>query len=181
LTGGISLKKLVVLGLVLTTLVLWSSAVLAGEVGKNSWGVGIGIPYGIMGVNVDCNVMPYMDLSVGLGTNLVDDFAYNLGAKVYLASPEKHFRPRLSCYYGINTVVTDEDCFGIETDSTNYKGVSLGIGANVSWGQTGRHGLDFDLIYIASTEADIDQLKAEGYDTSGLDGIKISLGYRRRF
>jgi hypothetical protein len=175
------MKKVLVFALFLTMLVLGSSVVVAEEVEQNSWGVGLGIPYGIMGVNLDYNVLPYVDLSLGLGTNLIDDMAYNVGVKIYLAPPETCFRPRLSCYYGVNTIVTRENYWGDITDSTNYNGISLGIGANVSWGTSRRHGLDFDLIYLASTEADIDQLKVDGYDTSGWDDIKISVGYRRWF
>jgi hypothetical protein len=39
--------------------------------------------------------------------------------------------------------------------------------------------LDFDLMYCASTEADVDRLEKQGYDTSKLDDIIISIGYRR--
>lgn len=175
------LKKLLIFGLFLTMFILGSSAVLAEEIAKNSWGVGIGIPYGIVGVNLDRNVLPNTDLSLGLGTNLYDDVAYNFGVKYYLASEEKCFRPRISCYYGVNTVVTEKNYFGLVNNSTNYNGLSLGVGANVSWGSTRRHGLDFDLIYIASTEADTERLKAEGYDLQNEKDIKVSVGYRRRF
>jgi hypothetical protein len=157
-------------------MVLPSRTVLAEQ---NSWGAGVGIPYGLMGVNVDYNIISNLDVSFGIGVNPLSGLCYNMGEKLHLASEEKRFRPRISCYYGTNTIV-EEPGF-LSDDYTNYNGVTAGVGARIFFGATQQHGLDFDLLYIISTEADIDQLEAEGYDVSGMDDIKISIGYRRFF
>lgn len=153
---------------------------MAEEVKEHSWGVGFGIPYGVMGVNLNYNIIPYMDLSLGLGISPLSGFAYNIGGKLYFASDEKRFRPKISCYYGTNTMVDDPLYY--ETDnSTNYNGITVGVGGLVYFDQANRHGLDIDLLYRVSTEANIDRLNVEGYDTSGIEEFTISIGYRQKF
>jgi hypothetical protein len=176
--GGILLKSIAVFGLLLTILILMVSPVMATV---DSWGVGVGIPYGAIGANLDCNIIPdVLDLSLGVGVYpWADDLAHNIGLKLYFASKEKSFRPRLSCYYGTNTYVEEPSWFSDEY--TAYNGVTIGIGASVAFGRTHRHGLDFDLMYIASTKADLDDLKTRGYDTSDANDINISIGYRHFF
>ncbi len=168
-------KDIFILALVSLMLIMFSSTVVAEE-SKNSWGVGAGIPYGITGVNVDYNIIANLDFSFGVGINPLSGFCYSIGGKLHFASNEKKFRPRISCYYGTNTMVEEPDDID---DFTNYDGVTAGVGARIAFGK--QHGLDFDLMYIVSTEADIDELEDEGYDVSGMDDIKISVGYRRVF
>lgn len=172
------LKSFVVLGLALTMLFLMGSTVMADG---NSWGAGIGIPFGgLAGVNLDTNIIGPVDLSLSVGINL-SGLGYDIGAKVYLAPEDAKFRPRLSYYYGTNTVVVIQDFWGNIVDSDSYNGYTVGVGGSITFGRSRQNGVDFDLLYIVSTEADIEQLEAEGYDTSGMNGIKISVGYRRRF
>jgi hypothetical protein len=174
--GEIALKRLFMFGLFAVLLVLVVSPVMAKV---DSWGVGIGVPYGNVGGNWDVSLVPdKVDLSLGVGgyaSTSDDGLAYNAGFKIYLASQKRNFRPRLSCYYGTNTYVDE----GWGVTETSYNGVTVGIGASVAFGRARRHGLDFDLMYCASTEADVDRLEKQGYDTSKLDDIIISIGYRR--
>jgi len=166
------LQRFIIIGLVTAMLFLVSASVMA----ENSWGVGAGMPYGISGANLDLKATSLLDFSFGLGVDPLSGFAYSLGGKFYLAPEEKSFRPRISCYYGTNTDV-EEDF----NDYTSYAGVTMGVGAYISWGRTHQHGVDVDLMYMISTEADLDRLEADGYDTSDTKNIKISVGYRRRF
>lgn len=173
-------KSILVIGLVSLMLVLFSSISMA-EDGKSSWGVGAGIPYGIMGVNVDYNIISNLDFSFGFGINPLSGSCYSVGAKLHFASEERKFRPRISCYYGTNTMVEEPGYYGFSDDYTNYDGVTAGLGARIAFGASQEHGLDFDLMYIVSTEVDLDDLEAKGYDISGADDVKISIGYRRVF
>lgn len=172
------MKEFLVLGLVLVMLVLIASPVLAEG---GSWGVGFGIPYGVMGVNLDYNIISNFDLSLGLGISPLSGFAYNIGGKLYLASEEKSFRPRVSYYYGTNTTVDETGYYDFVDKYTNYNGVTAGIGATVYFGQSSSRGLDFDLLFRVSTEADVDQLKAKGYDTDDIEERTFSIGYRQKF
>jgi hypothetical protein len=156
-----------VLGLALIMLVSMSSIVMA----DTSFGTGIGIPYGVNGLNLDINIIWNLDLSLGLGIEpQAGVTAYNIGGLLYLVSKENTFRPRLSYYYGTNMIVGNE-----WTNYKDYKGVTLGVGASAYFGHSHKNGLDFDLLYILSNEAHVPN------STDDTNGIKISIGYRRKF
>jgi hypothetical protein len=136
--------------------------------------------------------------------------AYNFGAKFFLASQEHSFRPKISAYYGINSVLEmpatrpsysyDEYNYKSGTSSKvnasarwrsssldgnykSYEGVTLGFGAEVMFGQSKANGLDFDIMYIA-TEGYADDMKAledAGYAMTSTGRIKIAIGYRHAF
>lgn len=177
---------------------------------KVSVGLGFGIPYGVLGSSFDINVAPQFDVSLGFGTTVLAGAGYNVGVRYYLAGEEKNFRPRLSANYGTNAMVQIEDSYGnwdgedwdwsyakpqdrgagnaqawrssgIGEDAKSYTGLSLGLGARWMWGQNKAHGLDFDVILIATTGLDIDKLNMQGYDVSEPGRVKISLGYRLAF
>jgi hypothetical protein len=85
-----------------------------------------------------------------------------------------------SCYYGNNSSSVKMTYYGDVLESANYVGLSVGGGGLFTWGRTRQNGVDFDLFLIASTSADLNKLEAEGYDISGMYGLKFSVGYRRR-
>lgn len=172
------MKKSIVLGLLLAFLLAVGSPVMA-EV--ESFGVGLGIPFGYLGGNVDFSIIPnWVNLSLGAGI-APSGVVANAGLRLFLAPKTASFRPRISCFYGRNTYVEEKSYWIIPDDYTSYDGVTAGIGASIAFGQSRRNGLDFDLLYIVSTKADLDDLEARGYDTSDADGIKISVGYRHFF
>ena len=149
---------------------------------ENSWGIGLGIPYGVLGGNIDINVAPNFNLSAGIGTSIVAGLGYNIGLKYFFSSIKQSFRPRVSAYYGINSAVLKKYPGGIKEDEGEaFTGVSLGVGAQWMWGESKTSGLDFDIIYLASTGLDIDKLKDEGFDVDEPGKIKISIGYRHTF
>ena len=172
------MKRIITLGLFLVIMMVMVSPVSAKG---GSFGVGWGLPYGIMGGNLDYNILSNFDLSIGLGVSPLSGFSFNLGGKLYLRSEEENFRPRVSCYYGTNTMVDETGYFDLEDDYKNYNGVTAGIGFSVYFGSLGRRGLEVDLLYRVSTEADIDGLEAQGYDTEGIEKVTMSIGYRQKF
>jgi hypothetical protein len=149
---------------------------------KNSFGLGLGIPYGALGVNIDINAGSNLNLSLGIGTTIFAGIGYNVGFKYFFTPIERTFRPRVSAYYGINAIVLKE-YIGIdkEDEGESYTGLSIGAGAQWMWGKTKSNGLDFDIIYIATTGYDVDKLKEEGFDVEEYGKVKISIGYRHGF
>ncbi|MCK4427073.1 MAG: hypothetical protein KAW16_01165 [candidate division Zixibacteria bacterium] len=149
---------------------------------KNSFGVGLGIPYGVLGANVDVNIASNFNLSAGVGTTVFAGIGYNIGLKYFFTPVERTFRPRVSGYYGVNSVVVKE-YIGIakEDEGETYTGLSLGVGGQWMWGNTKSNGLDFDIIYIATSGLDVDELRDEGFDVEEPGKVKISIGYRRAF
>ena len=147
------------------------------EYSNNSWGIGFGIPYGILGANVDVNIFSDLNFSFGLGTTILAGIGYNFGLKYFLSAKENSFRPRLIAFYGINSM----SIIGDVADS--YTGLSIGGGFQWMWGETKSNGLDLDIIYIATTGYDVDELQAKypAYKIEELGKVKISIGYRHFF
>jgi len=199
--------KTITSALAVATLLL-ATTTMAGPIQdkKVTMGAGIGIPYGVIGSNIDVNVAPNFDLVAGFGTTVVAGMGYSFGAKYYFGDYEKTFRPRVSAYYGINSAVqiqnrgysnnyyyTSKDGETRLTSSQqqwnlpateegkSYSGISLGLGGQWMWGQSKSNGLDFDIMLIATTGLNVDELQAYGYDVDEPGRIKISIGYRRAF
>ena len=135
---------------------------------KNSFGVGLGIPYGWLGGNIDVNVAPNLNVSAGIGTTILAGIAINFGFKYFIIPVERTFRPRVAAYYGVNGANFD--------DNENFSGVNLGVGFQLMWGKTKSNGLDFDIIFIA-TSSIYDEEEVE--ENTG--NVGISLGYRHGF
>ena len=132
----------------------------------NSMGFGLGIPYGILGANVDLNVIPNLNITAGGG------IGYSVGFKYFFRSIDYTCRPRASIYYGTNAVkVTEYSGSDKEDDIDLYDGLSLGIGTQWMWGLRKSNGLDLDMIFIVMTTLD----EADEF-TAG-----ISIGYRHAF
>lgn len=165
--------------LAVATLLLTTTTLAGPYEGKKvSMGVGLGVPYGVLGSSMDVNVAPNLDLTMGLGTTIFAGMGYSFGVKYFLGSAQRNFRPRISAYYGTNSMFVD----GANTATAeSYTGFSLGLGSRWMWGQSKTAGIDFDVILIASTGLDIDKLKAQGYTVAEPGRVKISIGFRRAF
>ncbi|MCP3683715.1 MAG: hypothetical protein GY861_13610 [bacterium] len=150
---------------------------------KHSFGVGFGIPYGIVGGNFDVNLAPNLDLSMGLGTTIFAGMGYNFGLKYFLTPVDRTFRPRVSAYYGTNAMVAVETSgyYASTQEGESYKGLTLGFGSQWMWGKSKSNGLDLDIMFIATSGLNIDDLKKQGYDVNEPGKVKISIGYRRGF
>jgi hypothetical protein len=147
----------------------------------NSLGVGLGMPYGGIGVNANINLVPNLYLTAGLGTTVFAGVGYCAGARFFFTPANQSFRPRASAFFGITTIVEKEYPNG-ETDDESYAGAVLGIGSQWMWGRTKSNGLDFDLLYIAYSEYEPEDLRAEGFiPVDESSDFKFSIGYRRAF
>lgn len=166
---------------------LSSSVLWAEETGlpsykfkRNSIGLGAGIPYGILGLNLDVNIVQNLNLSIGAGGTEKVGFGYSAGFKYFLAPIEEKLRPRVSAYYGINTVVETEyfSSDGSQTEKECSAGFSFGAGIQVMYGKSKRNGFDFDFIFIITSDYDKDYRETPS-DKPNI--ITISLGYRHAF
>lgn len=162
-------------------MIVMAAQVMAQDSGsekKNSFGVGLGVPYGVLGANVDVNVLPNLNVSAGVGTTVIAGIGYNAGFKYFISPSENKFRPRVSAYYGINGAAELKG--GPSNGKKTYRGLSIGGGFQWMWGDR-TSGLDCDIIYLATSGLDIDKLKDQGYSVTDPGKIKISIGYRRAF
>ena len=71
-------------------------------------GFGIGVPYGMLGFNLEINALPFLSFSGGVGTTIFAGIGYNIGARGYFRKPGPVWRPRLSVFYGINGVYAED-------------------------------------------------------------------------
>jgi len=144
---------------------------------NGSIGVGLGIQYGILGINGEYEIQGLFGFTAGIGSSIISGLAYNLGAKLYLLNATYTWRPRLSIYYGVNGAVT----YGSNNETCT--GVSIGAGFKVMLGDAKTHGFDFDIIYLASSTVydRIKELEKDGWTFNSPGEIKISFGYRYGF
>jgi hypothetical protein len=133
-----------------------------------SVGAGFGVPYGTLGVNLEINALPYLSFSGGLGTTIYAGVGWSVGARGYFRKPGPVWRPRISAFYGINSVYAED--LG-NPNNKSYPGLTVGIGQIVLWK---RHGFDLDLMYVVNSQ--IDKEHPEDYSK-----IKINVGYRFAF
>ncbi len=88
-------------------------------------GVGFGIPYGVLGFNLELSLLPYLSVTGGFGTTIFTGVGYNVGLKGYFRKPGPVWRPRASVYYGINGMYAKD--FN-HPDNEKYSGVTVGLG-----------------------------------------------------
>lgn len=151
------------------------------EDNKMGFAVGLGIPYGGLGINISRDISETVEITGGLGV-----FGWAIGARFYPSIETPTFR--LSGIYGTNSIVIVDEC-GYTSGSSycssefkSYEGMNFGIGF-------GPHGNDdgwnFDVILIltrGNLNEFIDEKESEGYDIESDDGvIKFSGGYTWRF
>ncbi len=208
------MKKLfTITAAVLTAAIIATGSVQSGELGnfargRTTMGVGFGIPYGVVGTNMDIQLVDNLKLSFGLGSTVLAGAGYNFGLKYFLGEPGKSFRPRFSVFYGTNAVLQtvgggdpydydeyyyDEYYYykagkvsgwgnsSLAEEYKSYSGVTLGFGGELMFGASKANGLDFDIMYVATTGYDLDELRSEGYNVAETGKVKISLGYRHAF
>lgn len=144
---------------------------------KHSLGAGIGIPYGIFGLNLSMNVLYNLDVSAGIGTTYYAGVGYSLGFKYFFTRPEEIFRPRVSAFYGTNNVLYFKDN---KDENRSYSGLNIALGAQLIWPAT-RNGFDFDVFYKATSRLNVNELRNQGLDVKKPKNVGISLGFRRAF
>lgn len=149
---------------------------------RGSVGVGLGIPYGVLGINADVALMDHVSLSAGVGTTMFAGVGYSAGAKLFFLPPEKRWRPRIAAFYGTNSIVVVEGSVSIKE---KFNGLTVGAGVQRTFGTRGKHGLDLDLMVIATSGGMKDELERiemqYGMTIEEPSPVKISIGYRYLF
>jgi hypothetical protein len=151
-----------------------------------SIGVGIGIPYGVLGANLDLRLAGVLDVTAGLGTGIFVNPMYCAGLKCFLRSGNYKFRPRLEALYGTASMLNIQDSYGDLIEKGSFKNLVLGGGFQWALDISKTWGLDFDVIYIvddSELESHIQNLISQGYefDFVSTGNIKFSLGIRYIF
>mgnify|MGYP000530703033 FL=1 len=131
-----------------------------------SIGVGVGIPFGGLGLNYEYRLNDYAALIMGLGF-VPENVGYNAGVRFYYPKPTATFRGRLSVLYGVNAI---ED--NIYTDKYETQ-TGLSVGPGLSWFFSKNLALDVDFLFT-------NYKASEGFTEKG-PSTKISLGIRRAF
>jgi len=103
---------------------------------KGRAGVGVGIPYGGIGVNLEIKLNDYFALTTGIGS-MKNYLSLIGGVKVYMFSAGHYFRPRISVYYGNIGVIANKVSDGL---SGSAFGVGFDRKISNSWS------IDFDVL-----------------------------------
>jgi len=145
----------------LITLLLLQSSTYANEF---SVGAGFGIPYGILGANIDYKLNETIDMTAGAG------LGFGAGIKYHPFNSIKELR--VTTYYGTNASLTNT-----ATDETErFNGLNIGIG----YGSL-KSGWDIDLIVVINSdiEDEIDKLNAQSIPIEDYNDndVRISFGY----
>ena len=96
-------------------------------------GVGIGIPYGVIGGNAEIG-MSYVAVLGGFGYGLFAP-GWSAGGRVYAAAPDKTWRPHATVVYGTTVVYQLKNAVGgavVEEGALNGMGFYLGVDQDVS-------------------------------------------------
>lgn len=152
---------------------------------RGSLGLGYGLCYGGLGFNGDFNFTDDLAVSGSIGTfGYVG--GYELGIKYFFLDFDAALRPKLSAWYGVNAIVyaRPAETMGLPKVTEAHKGFCLGAGGEWMFGSKHKHGLDFDLLYMAhSSQAKrIKELEAQGYPPFAKGNpLLFSFGYRYIF
>ena len=177
--------KTIILILSIVTLSLTSINAQVAKVG--SVGIGIGVPYGVLGLNGEIAIHKHFSLSAGLGSTVFAGLGYAVGARAYLKPAENKWRPRISMHYGVNSLIAVQESSGsVSFDGKKFSGLTIGIGTLAMFGERRKSGFDFEVVYLATTggmEDEIDKMNASGnYSEINMPSkIKIVIGYRFGF
>lgn len=131
-------------------------------------GVGLGVPYSVLGFNLSFRVNDLIEASGGYGSAGDGFNGWAVGGRIYPFSELKRFRPRLAAFYGVVGRVRQQ--INVEGDRKTvdvFEGFALGGG--FEWKFFPRHSLDLDLFY-STGEA------PEKYKTDD-SHLRISIGY----
>lgn len=173
--------------LILAIVTLSFTSINAQIAKAGSVGVGLGVPYGILGINGEIAVHKYFGLSAGLGSTIDQGLGYAVGARAYLKPAENKWRPRFSMHYGVNGWLNVRDSFvGPPSNGKKFSGLTLGVGTLAMFGERRKSGFDFEVAYLATTgglEDEIDKMNESGNYLLISIPIKISVvvGYRFGF
>ncbi len=138
------------------------------EENLNKVGLGLGIPYGLLGANAELGLHPNLALTGGVGIT-PGGLGWAVGARAY--GPKLgSIRPRLTALHGVVAILETQYWYG-DSDYETITGNAIGIG--LEWESTTDTFIELDIL---STDADVPAgATQEGGDT------KISIGYGVKF
>lgn len=128
-------------------------------------GVGLGVPYGGVGLNAEMQGNNQLAPTIGVGSMLGAGLGWSLGAHYYLKPSEgdKHKGSRITLLFGTNALAEPNSSFSSLSDQKLMTGVSLGFGTQgKNW--------NFDLLFELSTSS-----APNGYSQS-TGAIDLSFG-----
>lgn len=142
------------------------------DVAIGSYGIGLGIPYGLLGLNADIWMAENLDATFGFGIG-----GPALGGRYYPFNGNNG--PRLSLIYGPNSIIESTDCSG-DYCKDDYE-VFRGLNAAIGWGSRGgQSGFDLDLVMTLTDGGARERIKElEGKETTISEslGVRLSAGY----
>jgi hypothetical protein len=163
--------------------------VLVSKQSYNSYGsvgVGFGIPYGMLGANLDLKLVSVLYATGGIGTGIYVTPMYNIGLKCFLRSGNYKFRPRVMAGYGTTSMLNIEDNSGNTVEKGSLKGMTVAAGFQWALNITKTVAFDCDVVYIlddSEFEGRLAYYKSQGYnfDIESSGNFKVSVGLRYIF
>lgn len=146
-------------------------------------GAGVGIPYGIVGMNAEVSLNPNSQNNLyatgGVGILFTQGLAYSGGLNFYLLDYDRFWRPRLSMLYGTNGF------YHSLSEDHVYQGLNAGIGQLFQFGIDRNVAISLDAILVVSSGL-FDKLEelgeeTEAYTVFGTPRVKFSLGIKWAF
>ncbi|MGA2298271.1 MAG: hypothetical protein ABSG15_12055, partial [FCB group bacterium] len=149
-----------------------------------AFGIGIGIPYSILGINAAFEPVPYINATLGIGTPDFNSLAWEVGIVGYFLDQDNFIRPRISIFYGTNAIMSYGSYDYGSTTYESFPGFSVGVGIKTMLGAS--HGTTLDIFYILPNKSASDrqnELERQGYyfNDSQPIPINISVGYQFSF
>jgi hypothetical protein len=131
---------------------------------EGSYGLGIGVPFGGLGANVEYMFAENFAANLGLGLSL-SGIAMNGGARVYFAPRKGNLRPMFDVYFGNNLLLLNSTSFGL----------NIGAGFKAMFDKRKKHGLEIELIYVLTSTG------LYSYQTNSNSRVGFSIGLRKGF
>ena len=135
------------------------------------FGVGLGVPYGIFGINLSFQINDLLEVNAGLGTAGEGYLGGGISGRIYPFPKLKKVRPRVSAFYGVVGDVKDRNDKIIDV----LEGPAVGPG--LIWKFFRRHSIDLDFLYTHSEIVE----RINGNKLEKGNHILISLGYGYHF
>jgi len=161
-----------------------SSSLHAQEAGTVDIGLGLGIPYGLFGGNVEVFVIDNLSLHASLGHTIIADVGYGAGVQYYFGD-EGNWSPNISIHYGTYGVIgNDFKTYTYRQDDfedEQFEGLIIGGGVRKIWGNhglsiSGHYILDSDL-WDRQDELEEQDIVFDDYGKVGDSRFKLSIGY----